>query len=217
MKLLLDFLPLILFVGTFKIAEGHKEAAAEFATRHFGLLTSGGVVAPDQAPMLLATLATVAATLLTVAWLKLRGQKVEVMTWVTLAMVVVLGGLTVWFHDETFIKWKPTGVYGGLALLYWGSAALFGKNILKLTLGEQLPLDDRTWSRLNLAWVLFFAVMGVLNIAVAYSVDTATWVNFKVFGTTALMVVFIVAQGVYINRVLPPEPATGAADDAQPR
>jgi intracellular septation protein len=203
MKLLLDFLPLILFFATFKIAEGHKDAAAEFATGHFGLLTSGGVVTPDQAPMLLATLVTIVATLLTVAWLRLRGRPVETMTWITLAMVTVLGGLTVWFHDETFIKWKPTGVYWALAAVYWGSAALLGKNLLQMTLGQQMQLPPEAWAAMNRSWILFFLAMGALNIAVAYTVSTPTWVNFKVFGATGLMVVFIVAQMAWISKTWP--------------
>ena len=215
MKLLLDFLPLIIFFGTFKVAEGHKEAAAAFANGHFGALTAGGVIPADQAPMLLATLATIAATLLTVGWMRLRGRPVETMTWVTLAMVVVLGGLTVWFHDETFIKWKPTGVYWALGLIYWGSAALLKKNLLKLTLGEQLPLPDEAWARLNGLWIAFFAAMGVLNIALAYTLSTAAWVNFKVFGSTALMVLFIVGQTLYINRTWPAEAGEAPHDQTR--
>ncbi|MBQ0932236.1 septation protein A [Ideonella sp. 4Y16] len=212
MKLLLDFLPLILFFTTFKFAEGHKDAAAEFATGHVGMLTSGGVVTPDQAPMLLATLVAIAATLLTVAWLRLRGRPVEPMTWITLAMVTVLGGLTVWFHDETFIKWKPTGVYWALAAVYWGSAAL-GKNLLALALGGQLRLPAPAWAALNRAWILFFVAMGLLNIAVAYTVSTPTWVNFKVFGATGLMVAFIVGQTVWISKAWPDAAAEESTGD----
>ncbi|MBQ0958897.1 septation protein A [Ideonella sp. 4Y11] len=212
MKLLLDFLPLILFFATFKFAEGHKDAAAEFATGHVGMLTSGGVVSPDQAPMLLATLVAIAATLLTVAWLRLRGRPVEPMTWITLAMVTVLGGLTVWFHDETFIKWKPTGVYWALAAVYWGSAA-FGKNLLELALGGQLKLPAAAWAALNRAWILFFLAMGLLNIAVAYSVSTPTWVNFKVFGATGLMLAFIIGQTVWISKAWPEAAAEESAGE----
>jgi intracellular septation protein len=213
MKLLLDFLPLILFFATFKLAEGQKDAAAEFATRHFGVLTSGGVVTPDQAPMLLATLVAIAATLLTVGWLRLRGRPVEPMTWITLAMVTVLGGLTVWFHDETFIKWKPTGVYWALAAVYWGSARLLGKNLLQMALGGQLPLPPEAWVAMNRAWILFFLAMGALNIAVAYTVSTPTWVNFKVFGATGLMVVFIVAQMAWVNKTWPEAAAAEPTGD----
>lgn len=210
MKLLLDFLPLILFFATFKYGEGHKDWAAAYANQHFSGLVSGGQVAPDQAPVLLATLVAIVATMAVVLVQKLRRQKVDMMLWITLAVVTVLGGLTVWFHNDTFIKWKPSVVYWALAAVYWGSLALFGKNILKLTLGEQLQLPDDTWRRLNGAWIAFFLFLGALNIVVAYSVPTATWVDFKVFGTTGLTLLFIVGQGFYMHKHLPPEADTPA-------
>lgn len=214
MKLLLDFLPLILFFATFKYGEGHKDWAAAYANEHFGMLVSGGQVAPDQAPVLLATMVAIVATMAAVLIQKLRGQKIDTMLWITLAMVTVLGGLTVWFHNDTFIKWKPTAVYLALGAVYWGSVALFGKNILKVTLGEQLELSDSAWRTLNWAWIGFFVFLGVLNIVVAYSVPTATWVDFKVFGTTGLTLLFIVAQGFYVHKQLPPE--AEPAPDAKP-
>lgn len=215
MKLLLDFLPLILFFGTFKYGEGHKDWAASFANDHFGMLVSGGQVAPDQAPVLLATLMAIAATFVAVLIQKLRRQKIDMMLWITLAVVTVLGGLTVWFHNETFIKWKPSVVYWALGLIYWGSVALFGKNILKVTLGEQLELPDSSWRTLNGAWISFFAFLGVLNLVVAYNVPTATWVDFKVFGTTGLTLLFIIGQGFYVHKQMPPE-AEAAVDGKGP-
>lgn len=212
MKLLLDFLPLILFFATFRYADGHKEWAAAFASEHFGVLVSGGNVGPDEAPVLLSTLVVIAATLLQVLYLKLRRQKVDLMLWISLVMVVVLGGLTVWLHSDTFIKWKPTGLYAAFALVLLLSDVLMGKNLIRAMMGEQLPLPERAWRVLNRSWVLYFAAMAVLNIVVAYSVDTATWVNFKVFGTTALMVVFMIGQGLYIHRQLPPEDAAPPPD-----
>ena len=215
MKLLLDFLPIILFFVTFKYAEGHKEWAGDFATTYFGGLVSGGVVGPMEAPVLLSTVVVIVATLAQVAYLKLRGRKVDLMLWVSLTLVVVLGGLTIWFHNETFIKWKPSGLYWALGLAFWLSQALFGKNLLRSILGEQIALPDAVWRRLNLAWVAFFSLMGLLNLWVAYHFETATWVNFKVFGATSLMLVFTVAQGFYINKFLPDEaPAANDGRDA---
>lgn len=213
MKLLLDFLPLILFFGTYQWAGAHKDAAAGFANEHFRMLTSGGVVAPDQAPILLATLVAIAATLTTVLWLKLRRRPVELMMWVTLAIVVILGGLTVWFHDETFIKWKPTVVYWALGALYAVSEMVLGKNLLRAALGEQVPLPEAAWTQLNRVWVVFFAVLGVLNLGVAYSVSTEAWVKFKVFGATGLSVLFVLGQGLYIQRhLLPPASDTASGE-----
>ncbi|RYH06326.1 MAG: septation protein A, partial [Alphaproteobacteria bacterium] len=149
MKLLLDFLPLILFFVAFKGAESNPETAAAFATEHFGFLVQGGVVGAQEAPVLLATVVVMAATLAQAAILKLRGQKIDLMLWISLALVVVLGGATVWFHNETFIKWKPTGLYWAMALTLWISLAGFSKNLIKAMLGAQLPLPDAIWAKLN--------------------------------------------------------------------
>lgn len=207
MKLLFDFLPLIFFFVTFKLAEGHKAAAALFATQHFGFMVSGGQVGPEEAPVLLATLVVIAATLAQALFLKLRGKKIDLMLWISLTLVVVLGGLTVWFHNETFIKWKPTGLYWAMALTFWGSQALFGKSLIKATLGQEMPLPEEVWRRLNWAWVGFFALMGLLNIWVAYNFSTSTWASFKLFGTVGLMFAFVLAQGFYLSRHLPEEEA----------
>ncbi|MES2956627.1 MAG: septation protein A [Pseudomonadota bacterium] len=207
MKLLADFLPIILFFAAFKFAGSDKDAAAAFASEHFGFLVSGGTVGPDEAPVLLATLVVIIATLAQVLLLKLRGRKVDTMLWVSLVLVAVLGGLTIWFHSETFIKWKPTLLYWVMAGAFLLGPLLFGKNLLRLLLGEQLQLPDAVWQRLNWAWVGFFAAMGALNLWVAYTFSTDTWVNFKLFGGIGLMLVFTIAQGLYLSRHLPDEPA----------
>lgn len=211
MKLLLDFLPIILFFASFNLAEKHADTAATLATDWFGFMVSGGVVGPKEAPVLLATVVVILATLAQVAYLKLRGRKVDTMLWVSLVLIVVLGGATIWFHSETFIKWKPTGLYWVMSLAFLLSPVLAGKNLLKALLGEQLQLPERVWQRLNLAWVAFFAVMGVLNLWVAFSFSTATWVNFKLFGGMGLMLLFTLAQGLYLSRHLPPPTPKGDA------
>ncbi|MBP7665863.1 MAG: septation protein A [Burkholderiaceae bacterium] len=207
MKLLLDFLPILLFFGAFKYAEGHKDWAASFATEHLGFMVAGGVVGPGEAPVLLATVVVVLATLAQVVYLKARAKKVDMMLWISLALVTVLGGLTVWLHSETFIKWKPTGLYWAMGLSFLVSQFLLGRNLLKLMLGEQLQLPEPVWARLSLAWVAFFAAMGVINLWVAYSFSTDTWVNFKLFGGIGLMLLLTLAQGLYISKHLPEEDA----------
>ena len=205
MKLLFDFLPILLFFGAFKYAEGHKDWAAAFATEHLGFMVAGGAVGTGEAPVLLATVVVVVATLAQVVWLKARGKKVDMMLWVSLALVTVLGGLTVWLHSETFIKWKPTGLYWAMGLSFLVSQFLLGRNLLKLMLGEQLQLPEPVWARLSLAWVAFFAAMGVLNLWVAFNFSTDTWVNFKLFGGIGLMLLFTLGQGLYISKHLPEE------------
>jgi intracellular septation protein len=207
MKLLFDFLPILLFFGTFKYAEAHKDWAADFATGHFGFLVSGGAVGSAEAPVLLATVVVIVATLAQVLWLKLRGRRVDAMLWVSLGLVVVLGGATIYFHNETFIKWKPSMLYWAMGLALWLSPLLFGRNLLRVLLGQQMELPARVWHRLNFAWVAFFALMGLLNLWVAYHFSTAAWVNFKLFGGIGLMLLFTLAQGVYLSRHLKDEEA----------
>lgn len=205
MKLLLDFLPIVLFFGAFKFAEGSPDAAARFATDHFGFLVSGGVISPTEAPVLIATLVVIAASLVQIGVLLARGRKIDMMLWVSLALVVVLGGATLWFHNETFIKWKPSVLYWCMALAFWLGPQLFGKNLLQAIMGAQVSLPAQAWRKLNYAWVLFFCVMGLLNLYVAYSFSTDTWVNYKLFGSMGLMLVFTLAQGFYLARHMKPE------------
>lgn len=213
MKLLLDFLPVVLFFVTFKVAESDKAWASDFASRHFGMLVDGGVVGRDEAPVMLATLVVIVATLLQVAWLKWRGRKVDTMLWISLALVVVLGALTIWFRSETFIKWKPSLLYWAMGLALWLTPLLGGRNLLKVLLGEQMKLPEGVWHRLNFAWIAFFAAMGLLNLWVAYSFSTDTWVNFKLFGGIGLMLLFSLAQGLVLSRYLDEDTAGPASSD----
>jgi intracellular septation protein len=214
MKLFLDFLPIILFFGVFKFADMNAAAAAGYATEHLGFAVSGGVVGVDEAPVLLATVVVIVATMVQIGVLMLMRRKVDTMLWVTFGLIAVLGGATIWFHDPTFIKWKPSALDWAMALALWLSQAVFGKNLLQVLVGEQLELPRPVWQRLNLAWIAFFVLMGIANLYVAYNYSTSVWATFKVFGLTGLMLVFMVAQGFYIARFLKDEehpPESGAA------
>jgi intracellular septation protein len=211
MKLLLDFLPIILFFGTFRYAEGHKEWAAAFATDHLGFLVSGGVVGIGEAPVLLATVVVMVATLTQVAVMLATRMKIHVMLWVSLGLVIVFGGATIWFHNETFIKWKPSALYWLMGSALWISQAFLRKNLLQAVIGAELVLPARVWRNLNIAWIAFFAVMGLLNLYVAFNYSTSTWADFKVFGATGLMLAFTVAQGIYLSRHIEPESSDSKA------
>ena len=207
MKIFFDFLPIVLFFGMFKYAEGNKDWAAATATEWLGFMVAGGVVGPAEAPVLLATVVVIVATFAQILWLKASGKKVDTMLWVSLGLVTALGGATIYFHSESFIKWKPT-------VLYWvmGSALLLGqlvfkKNGIKSLMGAQMDLPDSIWRSVNFSWVGFFAVMGFLNLYVAFNFPTSTWVNFKLFGGMGLMVVFVLVQAVYLNKHIKSDPA----------
>lgn len=216
MKLLLDFLPVILFFGSFKLAESNAAGAAQFATEHLGFAVSGGVVGAEEAPVLLATVVVMIATSLQIALLLLARRKVDTMLWVTFGLIGILGGATVWFHNPTFIKWKPSALYWVMAVVFWASQALFGKNLLLALMGEQVDLPRRVWQRLNVAWVAFFALMGVLNLYVAYNYSTSTWATFKVFGLSALMVVFMLGQALIVSRFVKSDPVAAEPVPAAP-
>jgi intracellular septation protein len=176
MKFLFDLFPVILFFAAFKV---------------FDIYIATGVV--------------IAATVAQIGWVWHRHGKVDTMLWVSLGLVVVFGGATLILHDETFIKWKPTILYWLFATTLFGSAQFFGKNLIRAMLGQQVELPETLWVRLNYAWIGFFAVMGVVNLWVAFNFSTDTWVSFKLFGGMGLMIVFIVLQGVVLARYLPEE------------
>jgi intracellular septation protein len=206
MKILFDFLPIALFFGMFKYAEGHKDWAASVATEWLGFMVSGGVVGLTEAPVMLATVVVIVATLGQILWIKARGRKVDTMLWISLGLVTVLGSATIYFHSENFIKWKPTVLYwvmGGSLLL---GQLLFNKNGIKSVMGAQMTLPDPVWRTVNFSWAGFFAVMGFVNLWVAFNFPTSTWVNFKLFGGMGLMLVFVLLQAVFLNKYIQADP-----------
>ncbi len=173
MKILFDLFPVILFFIVFKL---------------FGVYAATG--------------AAIAATIAQVAWVKHRHGKVDVMLWVSFGIIVVFGGATLLLHDETFIKWKPTVLYWFFAAALLFSRLLFGKNLMRSLLQDKMSLPDPVWDKLNFAWSAFFAVLGVINLYVAFNYTLDTWVNFKLFGATSLMFLFIVLQAVMLAKHL---------------
>jgi intracellular septation protein len=202
MKLLFDLFPVILFFLVFKVAGANPEAAQDFAAQYLSTLISGGEVSAAQAPILLATAVAILATVAQIIWLLARRKAVDPMLWVSLGIIVVFGGATIYFHDEQFIKLKPTVLYWCFSLVLLLSPILLKKNLMRSMMGKQLSLPDPVWNRLNLAWGLFFAAMGVVNLYVAFNFPLAFWVNFKMFGFLGLMIAFIVAQSLYLGRYM---------------
>ena len=200
MKLLFDLFPVILFFVVFRLAGANPEAAQAFASHYLSALVSGGEVTLAQAPILLATAVAILATFGQIGWLLLRRHPVDNMLWVSLVIIVLFGGATIYFHDEHFIKLKPTVLYWCFALVLLASPLILKKNLMKAMMGQQLSLPENIWSRLNLAWGLFFTLMGALNLYIAFSFPLDFWVNFKLFGFLGLMIVFVVLQSIYLSR-----------------
>jgi intracellular septation protein len=117
---------------------------------------------------------------------------------ITLVLVALFGGLTLLLHDEVFIKWKPTAINWLFAAVFIGSQFMGKKTVIERMMGANITLPSAIWTKLNLAWAIFFIALGALNIYVAFSFDTATWVNFKLFGLMGLTFVFIFAQSFYL-------------------
>lgn len=188
MKLLIDFFPIALFFAAFKIWD-----------------------------IYVATTVAIVATVLQIGWLRWKTGKVEPMQWISLAVIVVFGGATIVAHNDTFIKWKPTVLYWLFAGTLLAGQLIWRKNLIRSLMGAQMQLPEPAWRQLNWSWIGFFAVMGLLNLWVAYSFDTDTWVNFKLFGGLGLMGVFIVAQALLLSRHMQDTDAAPAADEPEAR
>ncbi|HEX2530883.1 MAG TPA: septation protein A [Burkholderiaceae bacterium] len=202
MKFLFDLFPVILFFAMFKWGETHTEAAQSLAERYLADLVSGGTVLEMQAPILLATAVAIVATIGQIGYLLARGRKVDSMLWVSLAIIVFFGGATIYFHNETFIKWKPTVLYWCFGAALLASQLILGKNLIRAMMEKQITLPEIIWRRLSLAWVGFFATMGILNLYVAFNFPTATWVNFKLFGGMGLMFLFVIGQSIFLSKYI---------------
>lgn len=172
MKILIDFFPILLFFGAFKLYD-----------------------------IYVGTAVLMAATLIQMGLIYTIDRKLQVMHKVTLTLVLLFGTLTLVLHDDRFIKWKPTVLYAamgiGLAIAVW----VLKKNFLKMLLGSQMTLPDAVWRRLNVVWVVYCAFMSLINGYVAAYYSTDAWVNFKLWGY-AFPLIFIVGQGFYIARYL---------------
>jgi len=194
MKILFDLFPVILFFAVFKLAGSNLDSAQSFAA-YISYQAD-----PQHLPVLFATATAIIATLAQIIWVKWRHGKVDTMLWVGFAIIVVFGGATILSHDEAFIKIKPSALYWLVALILLFSKILFKKNLIRSLIEEKIRLPDRIWDQLNLAWIGFFIQLGVLNLYVAWNFSTDTWVNFKLFGTTGIMLIFIILMAVMVSK-----------------
>ena len=171
MKFLFDLFPVILFFVAFKF---------------FGIY--------------IATAVAMAGTFAQIGWVWFRHGKVDTMLWVSLGVIVVFGGATLLLHDETFIKWKPTVLYWLFSVSLLVAEFGFNKNAIKAMMGKQMVLPESVWRKMLIAWAGRFAMMGVLNLYIAFNFSTDAWVNFKLFGAMGLMIVFVLLQAVFISK-----------------
>ena len=174
MKQLFEFIPIILFFIAFKLYDIYVATAV----------------------VIVATVIQVAIT-----WIKYR--KVETMQWITLGLILVMGGATIYLQNEQFIKWKLTIIEWLFGLAFLGSQFFGKKTFVERMMGASLELPQTVWKRLNLMWATFFISVGFINIYVMQNYTTDDWVTFKTFGVPGLMIVFIIIQMLYIYKYIP--------------
>ena len=175
MKFLFDLFPIILFFIAFKFSDIYT-----------------------------ATIVAMVATIAQILWVYYRHRKIDAMQWVSLVMIIVFGSLTIFLHDKTFIQLKPTALYWLFSATLLISALFFNKNWIAVLMGKQVTLKAHSahsvWHRLNVAWAAFFFAMGALNLYIAFEYSEETWVNFKLFGSTGLLIIFVIIQGIWLAR-----------------
>ncbi len=173
MKFLFDLFPVILFFIGFKLYD-----------------------------IFIATAIAIGATIALIIYAKIRHGVVEKMLLVNGAIISVLGGVTLLLHDKTYIMWKPTVLYWLLAAVLLIANVFFKKNFIQQMMGKMLNAPKAIWDKLNIAWVLFLVILGFVNLYVAFNYSESTWVNFKLFGVTGIMFIFIIAQTLLLKQYL---------------
>jgi intracellular septation protein len=171
MKLLFDFFPILIFFVCYKF---------------FGIYA--------------ATAVAMAASVAQVLFHRIKHQRYEKMHLISMSLIMVLGGATLFFHNPWFIKWKPTGIYWLSSLVFLSSSFIGKKTVIQKMMEGNVNLPPKIWNRLNIAWSVFFVLMGSANIYVAYHYDTDIWVNFKLFGGAGFTLLFVFLQAIYLTR-----------------
>ncbi len=182
MILLLDYLPIVAFVIAYKFA---------------GIFVATGV--------LIVGVVTAAA----LQWI--REKKINPLMLISAALVLVLGGITLAFHDETFIQWKPTVASWAFAVVFLLSGFVGKKNMVEQMMSEVAPLEPSMWRRLNYVWVAFWLLMGAVNVWLLSNFDLTRWVNWHLPILFGLTVVFMLANGYWLSTKIPDEPDTEKA------
>lgn len=183
-KQFIDFIPLLLFFIVFKLEPRDIELAGH-------VISFGGIFS--------ATAILVISSVLVYGSLFLAHRRLEKSQWITLVGCLFFGGLTLAFHSETFLKWKAPVVNWLFALGFAGSHFIGEQPLIKRVMGHAVSLPDRIWTRLNIAWIVFFLFLGTSNLFVAFNFPSI-WVDFKVFGSLGMTVLFLIGQGIFLSR-----------------
>ena len=197
MKQFIDFIPLLLFFIVYKLDPRVIDLAGHE-------LTFGGIYS--------ATAVLIISSVVVYGAIFISQRKLEKSQWLTLVACLVFGSLTLAFHSETFLKWKAPVVNWLFALGFAGSHWIGDKLLIQRMMGHAISLPAPVWRNLNLAWIAFFLIAGSANLFVAFTFQSI-WVDFKVFGSLGMTLLFLVGQGIYLSRHLHDEqPANGPTD-----
>lgn len=197
MKQLIDFIPLLLFFIVYKTEPRTLDLAGHS-------IDFGGIFS--------ATAVLIGSSLIVYGLMFLRQRRLEKGQWLTLLACLVFGGMTLAFHSETFLKWKAPVVNWLFALAFLGSHFIGDCVLIQRIMGHALNLPDAVWTRLNIAWIVFFLVCGAANLIVAFTFERF-WVDFKVFGSLGMTLLFLLGQGVYLSRHLQDTAPTTKTED----
>ena len=184
MKQFIDFIPLLLFFIVYKISP----QAVDILGHSFMV---GGIFS--------ATAMLIASSIVVYGILYVRQGKLEKSQWLTLIACLVFGSLTLAFHSETFLKWKAPVVNWLFALIFAGSHFIGDRLLIQRIMGHALTLPQAIWTRLNIAWIVFFLFCGAANLYVAFTYQDF-WVDFKVFGSLGMTLLFLIGQGIFLAR-----------------
>ncbi len=174
MKQFLEFFPIVLFFIAYKLYD-----------------------------IYVATAVVIVATVIQVAFNWFKYRKVETMQWITLGLILVMGGATLYLQDEQFIKWKLSIIEWLFGVAFIGSQYIGKKPFIERMLSANLTLPEVIWKRLNFMWGCFFISVGFINLYVMYNYNTDDWVTFKTFGVPGLMIVFVLLQLAFLYKYMP--------------
>lgn len=186
MKLLADFIPVILFFVAYKLAD-----------------------------IYVATAVAIAAAIVQIAWCLVRKVAIKPVQWIALGFILLFGTATILLQDPFYIKVKWTLFYGLMGLLILG-ATLAGRNPIRSILGNEIELPAEAWRKFALSWGVFFIVLAALNQYFAMVLSLDAWVKVKVFGGTGLSIVFVIGQAFWLARYFPDEPPKPVAAAEKP-
>ncbi len=199
MRQLAELVPIALFFIVYKMS-GYEIDLGGFHYTFDGIYT--------------ATLILIIATCVQVVLTKLITGVVEKRLWLMFAVVVVAGSLTLAFHNDVFIKWKPTVFNWGLAIAFFVAPFIGNKTLMERAMGAQMNVPKSVWSRLNTTWTVYFIIVGALNLYVAFGGFTQeTWVDYKLYSSIGFTILLSIVTVLILAPHLKEDKIKNASQD----